>query len=385
MVKKEIEEREKTKPNTKTKKLHGEIVFQEQQEKITLDLKDKKILAVLARNSRTPFTTIGKVVGLSSENVLYRIQRLKEQQIIVDFFTAIDSRKLGILSFVVFIKFSKISKEKQELLINSFLRNDHISWLTTTAGQFDLMIFVQVMNIYEFEIEWQNILKEYGQNFSETDIGIMTEYGHRPAYYPIADCKEALHLAEKSYSLPYQKEIQHAREKKAKQKQQEQEQALFDTKDLAILKTLLLNSRVKLTELAKEMGMSSQNVDFRIKQLIKQGIITFFGYRPNYQKLKYQYYTIRLKVGAVEQEKREKISHFVLSLPHILFYFRMIGHWTFSFHMFFKDVRELNDFLSTLREKFGDIIESYDSTIHLDQYYYTYISRSSYAALMKKQ
>ncbi len=383
MVKKETEEREKTKHNTKTKKLHGEIVFQEQQEKITIDLKDKKILAVLARNSRTPFTTIGKVVGLSSENVLYRIQRLKEQQIIVDFFTAIDSRKLGILSFVVFIKFSKISKEKQELLIHSFLRNDHISWLTTTAGQFDLMIFVQAMSVYEFEIEWQKILKEHGQNFSEADIGIMTEYGHRPAYYPIADCKEALVICEKNLSLPYQKEMQEARKKHTEQ-EEGKEQALFDTKDLAILKTLLLNSRVKLTELGQEIGMSSQNVDFRIKQLIKQGIITFFGYRPNYQKLKFQYYTIRLKVGAVEQEKREKISHFVLSLPHILFYFRMIGQWTFSFHMFFKDVRELNDFLSTLREKFGDIIESYDSTIHLDQYYYTYISRSSYKELMKK-
>ncbi len=351
-------------------KRHGEIVFQEQKETITLDLKDKKILGVLAKNSRTPLTTIGKIVGLSQENVLYRIQRLKEQHIIVDFFTAIDSRKLGILSFVVFIKFSKISKEKLESLIKSFLKNEHISWLTTTAGQFDLMIFLQAMTVYEFESEWQKILKEHGQNFSETDIGIMTEYGHRPSYYPIADTKEAMQTPK--LPLPYQKEMEEGKKEKS--------QIVFDAKDLEILRILLLNSRVKLTELGDKIGMSSQNVDFRIKQLAKNGIITSFGYRPNYQKLQFQYYTVRLKAST---EKREKLKAFVLSLPNILFYFQMIGQWTFSFHLFFKDVRGLNEFLSVLRENFGDIIESYDSTIHLDQYYYTYIAESSYKALSK--
>ncbi|MEK6921917.1 MAG: winged helix-turn-helix transcriptional regulator [Nanoarchaeota archaeon] len=355
-------------------KRHGEIVFEEQKETITLDLKDKKIMSVLAKNSRTPLTTIGKIVGRSQENVLYRINRLKEQHIIVDFFTAIDSRKLGILSFVVFIKFSKISKETLETLITNFLKNDHISWLTTTAGQFDLMIFLQAMDVYEFEREWQKIQREHGQNFSETDIGIMTEYGHRPSYYPIADTREAMKTTK--IALPYQKEME--------QGQKEKKNAVFDATDLEILKILLSNSRIKLTELGQKIGMSSQNVDFRIKQLIKQGIITRFGYRPNYQKLQFQYYTVRLKIGAVEEEKRKRLKAFVLSLPNILYYFQMIGQWTFSFHLFFRDVRGLNDFLSTLRENFGEIIEAYDSTIHLDQYYYTYIAKSSYNALIKK-
>ncbi len=83
-------------------------------------------------------------------------------------------------------------------------------------------------------------------------------------------------------------------------------------------------------------------------------------------------------------QKKEALKSFVLSLPQIFYYFSMIGHWTFSFHLFYKDVRELNDFLSILREKFGDIIEEYDSTIHLDQYYYMYIARSSYKHLYSR-
>jgi Lrp/AsnC family transcriptional regulator for asnA, asnC and gidA len=359
-------------------KPHGEIVFQQKEEPTILDLKDKKILAVLAKNSRTPFTTIGKIVGLSQENVLYRMNRLKEKDIIVDFFTAIDSRKLGILSFVVFIKFSKISKDKEDIMIKEFLKNEHISWVTTTAGQFDMMIFVQAMDIYEFEKEWQKIMKIHGQNFSETEIAIMTMYCHSPAYYPVLQTKKA--MQEHFQHLPYEKEFQ-----EAKQQKKVIIETAFDTKDLEIIKELLINSRIKLTELGQKIGMSSQNVDVRIKQLIKHGIIQSFGYRPNYQKLQYQYYTMRLKAVTGEEIKKEKLQHYLITLPQTFYYFRMIGHWTYSIHMFYKDVRELNTFLAELREQYGDIIESYDSTIHFDQYYYTYIAPSSYRALKWQQ
>lgn len=277
--------------------------------------------------------------------------------------------------FVVFIKFSKISKEKQEHLIQSFLKNEHISWVTTTAGQFDMMIFVQAMNVYEFEREWQNILKEHGQSFSGTDVGIMTLYSHAPSYYPVMDTKEAMQLHVNK--LPYEKEFQEAKKEK-------KEQVQIDNKDIEIIRNLLINSRIKYTEVGQKIGMSSQNVDVRVKDLIKNGVITLFGYRPNYQKLKFQYYTLRLKVRFAEEKRKEQLEEYLFTLPQTLYYFRMIGQWTYSIHMFYKDVRELNSFLIELRELFGDSIESYDTTIHLDQYYYTYIAEASYKSLMKK-
>ncbi len=371
MLKKQRKEQQ---TKQKQEKRHGEIVFEEEKEPIKLDLKDKKILAVLAKNSRTPCTTIGRIVGLSQENVLYKINRLKEQNIIVDFFTAIDSRKLGILSFVVFIKFSKISKEKQQTLIENFLKNECVSWVTTTAGQFDMMIFIQTMDISSFEEEWEKIMKENGENFSETDIGIMTMYSHSPAYYPLLHTNEAMQQQMKH--LPYEKEFEKAKKQK--------KDATFDAKDLEIVKHLLTNSRIKLTELGQKIRMSSQNVDVRIKQLIIQGIIQSFGYRPNYQKLHYQYYTLRLKVRTKEEAQKKRLEHYLIILPQTFYYFRMIGYWTCSIHMFYKDVRELNDFLAELREQYGDNIESYDSTIHLDQYYYTYIADACYKQIIKK-
>ena len=60
-----------------------------------LDLKDRKILYQLDLNCRQSNTQIGKKVGLSKEVVNYRIKRMQDFGIINNFWTAINSLKLG--------------------------------------------------------------------------------------------------------------------------------------------------------------------------------------------------------------------------------------------------------------------------------------------------
>ncbi len=357
-------------------KLPAAIVFADEKEIKQLDAKDRKIFSVLAHNSRVSLTQLGKIVALSQENLFYRIKKLQQQKVIIDFFTAIDSRKLGIVVFVIFLKLSKISKDGEEKLISYFVKNKHISWITTTAGQFDMILMVQAMSVYEFESVWQAIVKDKGEHFAEIDIGIMTELNHSPAYYPVLENTFQIPSSQLN-KMPYARSFSSAQKNVPKI-------ISFDKQDLAILLEMKDNCRIKLTELGEKISMSSQNVDFRIKQLIKKGVIMSFGYRPNYQKLGFQYYTIRLKVGSVDEQQIQKMKKYIATLPECFYYFRMIGQWDFSFHLFYKDARGLNNFFSLLRERFGDIIVSSDSTIHLDQFCYSYISQSSFEALMKK-
>ena len=60
-----------------------------------IDVKDRKILYELDFDSRQPFSKIGKKVGLHKNVVIYRIKRLQERGIIRNFYTVIDSFKLG--------------------------------------------------------------------------------------------------------------------------------------------------------------------------------------------------------------------------------------------------------------------------------------------------
>jgi len=63
------------------------------------DCKDKKILYELDANSRQSIQSIGRKVNLHKNVVLHRIRKLEESGIINNYFTIIDSSKLGYRSY----------------------------------------------------------------------------------------------------------------------------------------------------------------------------------------------------------------------------------------------------------------------------------------------
>ena len=54
-----------------------------------MDVKDRKILYHLDIDSRQSFNNIGKKVGLTRDNVAYRVKRLQDKGIITNFRTNI--------------------------------------------------------------------------------------------------------------------------------------------------------------------------------------------------------------------------------------------------------------------------------------------------------
>ena len=63
--------------------------------KTKIDLKDRKILYELDLDCRQSNTQIGKKVGLTRDVVAYRIKRMEEEGVITNFWTAINTFKLG--------------------------------------------------------------------------------------------------------------------------------------------------------------------------------------------------------------------------------------------------------------------------------------------------
>jgi len=69
-----------------------------------LDLKDRKILYELDLNCRQSNAQIGKKVGLGRDVVAYRINHMQEEGVIKNFWTAINTFKLGYYVFRIYIK-----------------------------------------------------------------------------------------------------------------------------------------------------------------------------------------------------------------------------------------------------------------------------------------
>lgn len=60
-----------------------------------LDEKDIKILEILKKDSRAPFTTIGKELGVTDATIYVRVKKMVEEGVIKKFTIIVDDKKLN--------------------------------------------------------------------------------------------------------------------------------------------------------------------------------------------------------------------------------------------------------------------------------------------------
>ncbi len=107
---------------------------------MSLDEKDLKILEILAKNARTPYSEIAKVVELSDVAVIKRIRKLEQTGIIKGYTVVVDPKKLGFSS----ISITGIDVEPQHLfdVINKLKSMDRVKYIALTTGDHAIMTII---------------------------------------------------------------------------------------------------------------------------------------------------------------------------------------------------------------------------------------------------
>ena len=112
---------------------------------------DKKILQEIKANSRLPYETTGKKIGLTRNAVKYHIKNLEKLGIIAGYKMMIDFKHFDRLTYKVFIRYdnSKINQEKQLLL---YLKQiPAILSTTKLLGKWNLDIEIEPKNAKELQ------------------------------------------------------------------------------------------------------------------------------------------------------------------------------------------------------------------------------------------
>ncbi|MCD6372678.1 MAG: Lrp/AsnC family transcriptional regulator [Thermococcus sp.] len=113
----------------------------------TLDEVDKKILAILQKNSRTPLREISKEVGLAESTIYERIKRLKERGILKKFTVILEPTALGfnILAIILLkCKAGMYSSVAEELK-----KYPKIVEIYETTGNYDMLIKIRTTSSEE--------------------------------------------------------------------------------------------------------------------------------------------------------------------------------------------------------------------------------------------
>ncbi len=299
-----------------------------------IDLKDKKILALLEKDARTPASAIAKKVGLSKPAVSSRIARLVKEGVIEHFLLHVNLRALSSVNFRLYVKFqSTPANFEQEL--EGYLRSDgRVRWFCICQGEWDIIIRALASDIYEFRQFEREFLLKFGKHVLLRSFATIVDDAYHNCTYITGN--------EGSNSDP--------------QKDYADVKAKISPQEAKILYWLFENSRMPFSELAQKTSLSAEAASYHVKKLEKEGVITGFmakigrpstGYNESKVLFWFQYPTPQ----SVLRFRKYCESH-----QYVSFFGEIIGAWDMEVDFDVKDNRHLYEILQKMRNRFGELI-----------------------------
>ena len=319
-----------------------------------LDLKDRKILYELDLNARQSDSEIAKKVGLTRDSVRYRINKLVENGYIHYFMTLLNSMKLGYDWYRTFFKFQNLTIEKETEIID-YLK-ERASWISKVEGVWDLNTGIFVKNVYQYRDLISEFLLKYSSFIERYDLSIVTrEWSYHRDYLLNKKQKTS-----KPILMGFDSQKQYKIE-------------TIDETDYKILETILKNARMKTIDIARDIKTTEMVVRYRLKNLMKNGII--IGFKPflNVHKLGYTYFKLHLTLQNITPEKKKSIVSYVHQHPNTIHMTELVGGADLETEFQVKTNEEFYTHVQDLRLKFGDIIRNYEFMQYTQEYKFTYL------------
>jgi len=299
-----------------------------------LDLYDRKILYELDKNSAISLHKLSSKIRRSKQVVLYRMKRLEEEGIITGYNAIIDMSKLGYFTFRTYIKFHSTTEEDGKKFIKFCRKEFSQVWtITSMHGKWDYALFLGVKNVDEFHNIWDKIFYNYKEKIKNYNVAL---------YSPIINFNIKIFLDK----VNVQDSIERIYGAGSGEK--------IDERDIQIIDIYASNVRQSSIEIAKKLGISSDTVRNRIKELEKRKIIVGYKIGINYEKMGYTGY--RLDFQLKSSKRIKEVYEYFKYHRNIYQINRSIGGADLEIEVIVKNLQELLQIIDETKEKFRDTI-----------------------------
>lgn len=324
---------------------------------IPLDVKNKKILAELDKNSRQSYQKIGKNIRLSTDAVFYRIKRLEKEKIIEQYQTLIDVGKLGYISFRIFFKLQNTTSPIEAAIIEFLKKQKMIVWMATVEGYWDVNTWILCKEISELEMFWKEFNARFLNYVADKRLAIFTEIDYFERAYFLTNKTNTVKMSNNA-STRFVTVPSHP---------------TIDSMDMKILELLNMNARKPCLEIATIVGLSPKQVSARIKKLKINNVIV--GYRTmfNLSLIGYEHYHLSIKIKDLTREKDRSFRQFCFHYPNIIYINYSIGGPDFEIDLEVESVEKLRIIVQEIKNKFSSIIQDYEVLHYLKQHKYSFL------------
>ena len=305
---------------------------------VEIDLKDRKILYHLDLNCRQSNAQIGKKVGLSKQVVDYRIKRMEEEGIITGYWTIIDSYRFGYQVYRYYLILQNASSEIKEQMISHIVNYKNTWVVNLSTGPYDMSAIIWVKGIPEFYRFWDDFNERYGDYLAEKIFSVYLQAECYPSSYLLADNFNKSDR-EKPQIVGGKDPIE------------------INNSDYKLLTEIAENARTPLIELANKLHCSSQAVSYRIKNLLKDGIIQ--GFRVGIDNGKIGFHWFKVDMWLKELSKRKQIWNYMKYNPYVTFIDTSAGYADLEIEFTIENTDKLLEVIEEMSSHFPGVVRKY--------------------------
>ena len=305
-----------------------------------LSLVDRRLIRELDRNCRETYTALSKRLNIPAETIRYRTKLLVESGIISSFYAVVDAGKLGCSVHKVLFKLHNVDEKKVTEIVEYLVGNAVVNWVARFDGIFDLSFTMWASSIAEVSAFVDELKSRFHRYLSRIALAVNIQ-------------AEFL-----------------ARDPVQKGKRRPSPQALYTTPsaryradelDFAILKILAGNPRMSATAIAKDVGVTSETVGMRIKNLEREKVITGYRIVVDSTKIAEMNLYVLVYLNAVSQDEIQRLMDYCRSLPQVNYIIKALGAWDYELNVETKDILEYRTLMMELTREFSGIIRDYTS------------------------
>jgi len=312
-----------------------------------MDLKDRRILYELDKNARISYAQLGRKIGLSTEVVHYRVNKLQEEGILKQFQTVVNYSKLGLIHFKICLSFNGISLKNEEEIYSEINTISQVVWIAKCQGDWDCMISCTVNNLEELDRIKDKIIAISNQYISKKSISVSSNIWSFPRKY----------LIKEKYKEYYKTNNKESR---------------IDDVDLKLLRVLSKDARKPIIDISQELGLNVKTITSRIKKLLKSGIINNFRLVVDYEKMGIHFYKTMFYLKNPDEIRTQELLNYLNNNSNLVHNLKVIGDWDLEPEFEFENTEDFYKTIQDLMNQFSDVIRKVSVINILKEYKYTY-------------
>jgi DNA-binding Lrp family transcriptional regulator len=309
-----------------------------------LEVRDWKILEILAENSRMPISKIAKKIRLNRDSTNYRIERFFKEAIILRNTINCKYEHLQQKEFIVFFVMQNAKKKNELAAFLEIIKNHrHTKSVLEYSDSWD----------YEWHLICRDSteLAKITSKIFNTHASIIQER----AVCEVVSNYHSLLLPQFFTKIDIPKEVPAPK---------------IDEKDVMILTQLSKNSRMSTYELSKKIPLNADTIGKRIKKLDRQKTILRHTIIPNLSKLEYSWYTFAMQTKKFTHESESRLRTYVEKHPQIVRAVKTIGTYDVIIYIIAKSPKEFHTTVKEIKKTFKEEIKMYTSLIASEEHAY---------------